>query len=84
MERLRGLVKDSLYNGDSLKEHAENFDWEEAAFLAVDSLYTTLFNNESDKKVCKYVGAITSLGLEVEDLEFLTQEDIDKICKALS
>ena len=82
MSKLKGLVKENMFNGFSREKQAENFDWEEAAYLAVDTLRMTLMRG-NDKEICKYVGAITALGIEFEDLDFVTETDQMKIFNAL-
>lgn len=83
MTKLKGLLKETMFNGESIEQHAEDFDWEESAFLAVDSLRMVLMRNGSDKEICKYVGALMSLGIEFEDLKFPTEKDTNRIAKAL-
>lgn len=81
--KIKDLLKDELMSGESFEEQKENFDYEMAVRLAVDTFRMSL-QMQDKNGIIRGVGAMGALGIELEDCKFVKPSDLNFILMVMS
>lgn len=75
---LKSLIKNKLFSGQTIKEHIEDFNLEEAINTSVDNLRLCIMMKD-EKQTLMALGACGALGIEIEDCKFIKKAELEWI-----